>query len=88
MTYVATITSKRQLTIPAELFSRFGLKRGQKVIIAQRDGKLVIKPMIALVESLAGSVPVPKRFQGLEMDQLIQHAKTEYFVKHGLLIKS
>lgn len=84
MTYVATITSKRQLTIPADLFSRFGLKQGQKVMIAQRDGKLVIEPMVALVESLAGSVITPKRFQGLALDDVIQQAKTEYFSKHDL----
>lgn len=81
MTHIATITSKRQLTIPIDLFNRFGLRSGQKVIIAQVDDRLVIEPMLTIVESLAGSIPIPKRFQGLQVDQMIQRAKIEHFTK-------
>lgn len=81
MTHIATITSKRQLTIPIDLFNRFGLRSGQKVTIAQVDDRLVIEPMLTIVESLAGSIAIPKRFQGLKVDQIIQRAKIEHFTK-------
>ena len=79
MTYTGTITSKRQLTIPAELFRRAGLSKGEKVIFNYHNGSLGIESAAALVERLAGSVPLPKRFRDLAPDQIIDRAKREYF---------
>lgn len=78
----ATITSKRQLTIPVELFKRLNLKMGQKVAISEEAGILKIEPMEILLDRLAGSVKIPKRFEGLSLDEMVDRAKTEYFKKN------
>ena len=54
---IATITSKHQLTIPAEVARRVGLKPGEKVIVTVRkDGRIVIERVADGIEALAGSV--------------------------------
>ena len=47
MNYIATITSKRQLTIPAALFKEANLKSNQKVLVRliSTDGVLRVEPM-------------------------------------------
>lgn len=77
----ATITSKRQLTIPVQLFKRLNLKIGQKVAISEEAGVLKIEPMEALLDRLAGSVIIPERFKGLSLEEIIDKAKAEYFEK-------
>lgn len=79
MQLIATITSKRQLTIPSSIFKKSGLKKGDKVIVQQKGGKIEIEPARALVERLAGSIEVPKKLQGLSEDEIIKKAKEEYF---------
>lgn len=77
----ATITSKRQLTIPVQLFKRLNFKMGQKVAISEEAGALKIEPMEILLDRLSGSVKVPKRFEGLSLEEIIDKAKAEYFKK-------
>lgn len=77
----ATITSKRQLTIPAKLFKQLNFKIGQKVAISEEAGSLKIEPMEALLDRLAGSVKIPLRFKGLSLEEIIERAKAEYFEK-------
>ena len=76
---MATITSKRQLTIPAKIFRKLGLKEGEKVKVMEEDGSLKIVSYLKLLDKLAGSVKVPKKFKGLTPDQMIKRAKGEYF---------
>lgn len=71
---LATITSKRQLTIPVELFKRLGLKDNQKVLIREKDGILEIESAVAQVNRLAGSVKIPKRLRGIDPDVAIEKA--------------
>ncbi|KKS14084.1 hypothetical protein A2617_01345 [Candidatus Daviesbacteria bacterium RIFOXYD1_FULL_41_10] len=79
MIHMATITSKKQFTIPAGLFRKAGLNIGQKVIVSEEDGRLVLTPAEKLVEELAGSVPMPKKWKGKNSNQIIEQAKNEYF---------
>lgn len=79
MTQSATITSKKQLTLPTKLFEKAGLRIGQKVLISEEGGRLIITPSERLVEELAGSVPVPKRWKGKDINTIIEEAKNEYF---------
>jgi bifunctional DNA-binding transcriptional regulator/antitoxin component of YhaV-PrlF toxin-antitoxin module len=79
MTKTATITSKRQLTIPAGIFKAAKLSERQKVLISQEGSRLVITPAADLVEKLAGSLPVPSRWRGKNIDAIIEEAKAEYF---------
>ena len=81
MTKTATITSKRQITIPAALFKEVGLAERQKVLISEEGGKLVITPVANLIEKLAGSLQVPSRWEGKDVDTIIEESKAEYFIK-------
>jgi len=79
MVYTATVTSKRQFTIPAKLFEKVNFEKGQRVVVEEEDGTLRIKKASDLVEELAGSVKMPKRLRGLSERILIEKAKEEYF---------
>jgi len=81
MPQVATITSKRQLTIPVAIFQNLNLQKGQKVIVSEEEDSIKIEPAMALLDRLAGSVRVPKRFKGLSPNEIIKKAKEEYFSK-------
>jgi len=83
MNYIATITSKRQFTIPSALFKEAKLKSNQKVLVSlvSADGVLKIEPMKRTVDQLAGSVKVPSRYKGMDIDKMIEKAKLEYFSK-------
>jgi AbrB family looped-hinge helix DNA binding protein len=81
MAQIATITSKRQLTIPVSIFRKLGLMVGQKVIVAEEKGTISIKPVLDLIEDLAGSVKTPGKYEGLSVDEIISQAKKDYFSK-------
>lgn len=78
---MATITSKRQLTIPAKIFRKLGLQEGEKVRVSEEDGSIKITSYLKLLDKLAGSVKVPRRFKGLTIDQMIEKARKEHFSK-------
>ena len=68
---IATITSKNQLTLPVDIVRKIGLKVGQKVIVSEEGGKVVITPAEDLVEELAGSLKMPKKWKGRSMEEII-----------------
>lgn len=81
MPQVATITSKRQLTIPVKIYKQLGFKSGQKVVVYETDNGVKIEPLLSLVEKLAGSVRLPKRFKGKSVEEMIKIARKERFSK-------
>lgn len=83
MIYTATITSKKQLTLPVEAFRQVGLCIGQKVLIKEENGSLLITSAEKLVENLAGSISLPQQWQNKDIDKIIEEAKEEYLTaKH------
>jgi len=81
MTYMATITSKRQITLPASLFSELGLKKGQKLTITKRGDELIMKSALSAMYRLMGSVKRPEKYKGMDIDEMIEKSKMEYFSK-------
>lgn len=81
MLQLATITSKKQLTLPSKLFNKAGFKIGQKVIVKEENGNLLITPAENLVEELAGSLKMPEKWQGKDIDKIIEEAKDEYYAE-------
>ncbi len=81
MNYLATVTSKRQLTIPVDIFRLMKLSEGSKVLVSVEDKAIKIEPALALVKSLAGSVSVPKKHKGKDIDEIITMAKQRRFGK-------
>lgn len=81
MNYIATITSKRQLTLPSKLTQKLNLRPGEKITIREENGHLVMTPAVKLVEELSGSLKLPNKFQDLNMEEIVKKAKVEYFTK-------
>jgi len=79
MTYLATITSKRQLTIPSYLFKKVGFSIGDKVLVEEKAGSLQIKSALNLVKRLAGSVSISESQKKVDVDQAISESKENYF---------
>lgn len=79
---MATITSKRQFTIPVQVFKKAGLRVGDRVLVNEENGILKIESAVAAVERLAGSVKVPKRFRGMDIDEIIDTAIDEHYSKN------
>ena len=51
---VTTITSKGQITLPAEYRKREGFHPGDKVSVREVDGQLIVEPATAAVDRLYG----------------------------------
>lgn len=79
MNYIATITSKRQLTIPVDIFQALSLREGEKVLVVQEQNAIKISPIMQLLDHLAGSVKIPKEYKGLTAEEIINKAKKEHF---------
>lgn len=70
---IATVTSKGQVTLPAEARRRLGLGPGSKLeFIVLDDERLEAIPIVETLVSLKGMVPKPKKKLSLaEMDEAI-----------------
>jgi len=79
MQQTATITSKRQLTIPSEIFRHLGLKKGLKMIVSVEGSSLKITPALDLIEKLAGSVRLPGSYKNISLTNIINKTKKDYF---------
>jgi AbrB family looped-hinge helix DNA binding protein len=54
MTYMATISSKGQFTIPKALREQYGLMPGDKVSLAVKNGAIILTSQRAIRESITG----------------------------------
>jgi len=70
---IATVTSKGQVTLPAEARKRLRLGPGSKLeFIVIDDERLEAIPVVGTLASLKGMVPKPKKALSLaDMDQAI-----------------
>ena len=57
----ATLTSKGQVTIPADVRQHLGLEAGDRIEFIQMDGGYAIKPAIDDVRSLKGLLRKPAK---------------------------
>ncbi len=62
----ATLTSKGQVTIPAEVRQRLGLESGDRIEFIEMDGGYAIKPAIDDVRSLKGLLRKPAKPVSIE----------------------
>ena len=54
--YISTITSKGQVTVPAEIRRALGLKPQDKIVFRMVDGKVEVGPLPMTLEEAYGSV--------------------------------
>ena len=83
MTYIATVTSRGQLTIPAELFRKTSLKKGGKGSLSVDGNHIKMQSALELVNRLAGSVKLPDHLQGKSIEEIIEESKRTYFRRKG-----
>ena len=62
----ATLTSKGQVTIPADVRQRLGLEAGDRIEFVEMDGGYAIKPAIDDVRSLKGLLRKPAKPVSIE----------------------
>ena len=78
-TYIATITSKGQVTIPVQLREELGLAPQDKVVFRMVEGnKVEMEPLPMTLEEAYGSVPPitqPEDFAALQ--QIAQEEREE-----------
>ena len=70
---IATLTSKGQVTVPAEIRKQLKLRVGDRLdFVLHEDGHLEIVPLRQELKSLKGMVPRPEKPVSLEeMDEAI-----------------
>lgn len=73
-----TITSKRQITIPAVVFREAKLLEKQKLFVKNIGSRVVLTPVTQAIDELAGSLKTPARWKNKDLDQIISEAKNEY----------
>ena len=51
----ASVTTKGQVVIPSRLRRKFGIKKGTQVLVYEKDGDIIVKPITdEYIESMAG----------------------------------
>lgn len=79
MTYIVSITSQGQMSIPAPIRRKLGMDRSKKAAITERDGKLLIEPVKDLLD-LKGSLKTNVK----SSPKKIREAFEEYIAKKSL----
>ena len=72
---ITTMTQRGQVTIPAEVRRKFGLKPGDKVMFTVEDDHVSVSPIEFTLEDAFGSVEPIHRPE--DIDELIHRAKEE-----------
>jgi AbrB family looped-hinge helix DNA binding protein len=50
-----SVTTKGQVVIPSRIRRKFGIVRGSKVFVYERDGEIIVKPITdEFIEGMAG----------------------------------
>jgi looped-hinge helix DNA binding domain, AbrB family len=68
----STVTSKGQVTIPAEVRRQLSLKSGDKVAFYLENGKVVLKPVIRKAGAAFGLKRATRSVSLEEMDRAIK----------------
>lgn len=72
--FLATVTSKGQLTLPAEVRREFGIKTGDRVEILSEGEEIRIRVPKHTLESAYGSIPALPGIETGDFDDLIDAA--------------
>lgn len=76
-----TISSKRQITIPAEIFRLLDLKEGQKLMVEVEGDRIILKSRpISLTQALSG---VTKGLYGTNSAQIDEYIEKERDIWQG-----
>lgn len=70
------VSSRGQITLPAEVRKQFGIKSGEPVIIEERNGELVLKPATVLEVEIYS----PKQIAEWDRDDHLDEAERKRIV--------
>jgi AbrB family looped-hinge helix DNA binding protein len=70
MTYITTLTSKGQVTIPIDIRRFLGISSPQEIAFVKRKKEVLIKPVVDFL-SLKGSIKSKKKYSDKEADKAI-----------------
>ncbi len=68
----SSVTIKGQVTIPASIRRKLGLRRGDKVIFMEEDNKIYLQPMQDKVEAAFGLITPYKSATLEDMDEAVK----------------
>lgn len=75
--YVSTISSKGQVTVPADVRRQLGVSAGDKItFVTTDDGKVEVRPMRFTLESVFGSVKALPN-ESLDLEREIEESTEE-----------
>lgn len=72
------VSSRGQITLPAEVRKQFGIKSGEPVIIEERNGELVLKPAAVLEVEMY----TPEQVAAWDRDDRIDDAERKRVLAH------
>lgn len=75
----ARISSKRQVTIPVKIFNLLKLSQGDELVMEVMDNRVVVQKAQAVLDEASGSLSLPRKYKGLQLDEVIAQAKQEHF---------
>ena len=79
MLQTVKISSKRQITIPVDIFNLLSLEEGDRLVVNIDEGKIVMEKSQKILDELAGSLTLPKKYNNKPIDFIIRDSKQEYF---------
>ncbi len=71
------VQEKGQVTLPAELRRKLGIKKGDLVAVEESDGKLLITPHEVIANQALDAIGEALRRQGLTLEDLIESGREE-----------
>lgn len=80
-TFVSTISSKGQVTVPADVRRQLGVKTGdQLTFVTTDDGTVEVRPVRFTLEDVLGSIEALPG-ETLDLDREIEAAKEEHLAR-------
>lgn len=77
--YVATVTSKGQLTLPAAVRRKLGIDAGDRVaIVIEDEAGARLRRVEHDIHSVRGLIPTPPGLESQDFDELIEEAMADH----------
>lgn len=81
MTYVLSVTSQGQISIPAKLRRKYGINTNSKVILSEELDKLTLEPVADFL-SLKGSLKSDKKpLSNMELEEVVAEGVAEEYAR-------
>ena len=82
MTYLVSVTSQGQISIPAPLRRKFGMDKNGQVLISEEENKLTLEPTVDFLQ-LKGSLKSNKiPLTNKQLHEIVAEAFAEEYAKN------